>query len=390
MTGGLKSTVGGLSGIDPEKTGRSYMEQANSITSQSYDMLRSMLDAIPSPAMVIDDGRRLVLANARLIDTFGLSSEDIGGKRPGDAFNCSFSMESPNGCGAGLHCTVCGAMRSIIACQETGGSATAHCQIMIGLGDDRSLDMEVNSTSAVIDGIPLTVCVLRDVSEENRRKSLERIFYHDVLNIAGGIHGLAELLNNHAVGEPEQEQQYKQWMVDLSRRLTEEILHQQKFVSAERGDFTPDLGLVSLDELLGDIQALYASHSVADGRKLLLGGLCGSHILSDASILRRIVGNLVKNALEATPRDGAVTISCTATDADVTVAVHNPGLIPPEVQLQIFRRSFSTKGESGRGLGCYSAKIFGERYLKGKVGFTSTDENGTTFFLTLPKPGKLT
>jgi signal transduction histidine kinase len=245
--------------------------------------------------------------------------------------------------------------------------------------------MEVNSTATVIEGIPMTVCVLRDVSDENRRRSLERIFYHDVLNMAGGIQGLAELLKKQGGAEPAQENQYRQWMVDLSRRLTEEILHQRNFVAAERGEFEPDLGLVAMDDLLREVQALYASHSVADGRNLLLGELCGSHILSDLSILRRILGNLVKNALEATPRGGTVTLSGYETEETVTFAVHNPGIIPPDVQLQIFRRSFSTKAESGRGLGSYSVKLFGERYLKGKVAFTSNEANGTTFTITLPR-----
>lgn len=356
---------------------------------QTCDVLTSMLDAIPDPAMVLDSERRVLMANSSLLKTFGLEPENIAGQRPGDAFGCLFVTESPNGCGAGIHCTVCGAMRSIIKCQESGGNTSRQCQILTGSEDDVSLDMEVNATAAIIDGIQLTVCVLRDVSEENRRRSLERIFYHDVLNMAGGIQGLAELLRKQGSAEPGQDEQYKQWMVDLSRRLTEEILHQRRFVAAERGEFEPDLGIVALDDLLREVQALYGSHSVAEGRNLLLGELCSSHILSDLSILRRILGNLVKNALEATPRGGTVTLSSHEAEATVAIAVHNPGVIPPDVQLQIFRRSFSTKGESGRGLGSYSVKLFGERYLKGKVGFTSNEESGTTFTITLPRAALL-
>ncbi|MCX6911436.1 MAG: ATP-binding protein [Verrucomicrobia bacterium] len=58
--------------------------------------------------------------------------------------------------------------------------------------------------------------------------------------------------------------------------------------------------------------------------------------------------------------------------------------MPPSVQLQVFNRSFSTKG-SGRGLGTYSVKLLTERYLKGKAGFTTSKEGGTTFFIILPK-----
>ena len=62
---------------------------------------------------------------------------------------------------------------------------------------------------------------------------------------------------------------------------------------------------------------------------------------------------------------------------------NNHGVIPRETQLQIFHRSFSTKGE-GRGIGLYSVKLMTERYLKGSVKFTSDDSSGTTFTVTYP------
>jgi sensor histidine kinase regulating citrate/malate metabolism len=64
--------------------------------------------------------------------------------------------------------------------------------------------------------------------------------------------------------------------------------------------------------------------------------------------------------------------------------VRNPGWIPREIQLQLFQRSFSTKGQN-RGLGTYSIKLLGEKYLNGEVGFASTQEKGTVFWLWLPE-----
>jgi signal transduction histidine kinase len=93
----------------------------------------------------------------------------------------------------------------------------------------------------------------------------------------------------------------------------------------------------------------------------------------------------VKNALEATSRGGVVTLSCVESGDDLLFSVHNPGVMPCDVQLQLFRRSFSTKDGSGRGMGTYSVKLFGEKYLKGKIAFKSRDPEGTTFTFTLPK-----
>ena len=63
--------------------------------------------------------------------------------------------------------------------------------------------------------------------------------------------------------------------------------------------------------------------------------------------------------------------------------VHNPVEMPREIQLQMFVRSFSTKG-LGRGLGTYSARLFTEAYLGGRIGFRS-DSTGTTFWVEIPE-----
>jgi signal transduction histidine kinase len=96
-----------------------------------------------------------------------------------------------------------------------------------------------------------------------------------------------------------------------------------------------------------------------------------------------VLGNMVKNALEAIPKGEKVTLNCGAVDRGVELRVHNPGCIPPDVQSQIFKWSFSTKGKN-RGLGTYGMRLLSERYLGGKVAFTSTPESGTTFTATFP------
>ncbi len=81
---------------------------------------------------------------------------------------------------------------------------------------------------------------------------------------------------------------------------------------------------------------------------------------------------------------GTVTIAVRIEDGRAVVEVHNPGEMAEEVKLQLFKRSFSTKSSAGRGIGTYSMKLFGERYLGGKVTFRSSAEGGTAFSFSLP------
>ena len=94
-----------------------------------------------------------------------------------------------------------------------------------------------------------------------------------------------------------------------------------------------------------------------------------------------LLNNMVKNALEA--GTGIVTIDCRQEDNKTRVSVHNAEVIPEKARFQLFQPSFSTKG-TGRGFGTYSIKLLTERYLAGKVGFTSSEGDGTTFFIKIP------
>jgi sensor histidine kinase regulating citrate/malate metabolism len=88
---------------------------------------------------------------------------------------------------------------------------------------------------------------------------------------------------------------------------------------------------------------------------------------------------MVKNALEASKKGERVTLGCKEVENGIEFFVHNPDYIPPRIQLQIFNRSFSTKGKN-RGLGTYSMKLLTEKYLQGRVSFVTDKEKGTTFF----------
>ena len=96
---------------------------------------------------------------------------------------------------------------------------------------------------------------------------------------------------------------------------------------------------------------------------------------------------MLKNALEATEKGGIVFAKVIDSDKKVRFQVMNNLVMPKKVQLQIFQRSFSTKG-SGRGVGTYSIKLLTENYLDGKVGFISTAAQGTVFFVDLFKSSK--
>ena len=125
-------------------------------------------------------------------------------------------------------------------------------------------------------------------------------------------------------------------------------------------------------------------HSVANNKCINIDeDSVNIEMVTDELLLKRVLTNMLKNALEATDGNGCVTLGTKIENGIIEFWVQNPAVMPRDVQLQVFQRSFSTKGNN-RGLGTYSMKLITEKYLEGKVGFLSNKLEGTKFFAKLP------
>jgi len=344
-------------------------------------LLDQLGGAIPSVLMILNKHRQIVYANERLAEMLNMPNwEQVKGRRPGEVLGCVHSGESPGGCGTTEFCRKCGAVNAILESQN-GAQSVKECRILTN--DGGALDLRVWATPYERDGEQLTVFSVLDIGSEKRRLSLERTFFHDVLNTAGGLSGLSSLLQEEE--DPEEAKDLAKMVHHASERLTEEIQSQRTILAAERGQLEIARSGVSSLSLLHDVVEVYSGHEAASDRSItILGHSDDVEFVTDPVLLRRVVGNMLKNALEATPPGENVSLSCSSDQDTVTFSVHNPTPMPRDVQLQIFKRSYSTKG-SGRGIGTYSMKLFAERYLGGEVRFTVSEEEGTTFCVILSR-----
>ena len=171
----------------------------------------------------------------------------------------------------------------------------------------------------------------------------------------------------------------------LSGQLIEDIQTQRDLCHADTGTLKTQPVPLKIHQTLDDLRLQYLKHTVSAKRGIRISETSDVTIITDKSPLMRVLGNMLKNALEAASPGGVVSLACSDHGDTVTFAVNNPEVMPQEVQLQVFQRSFSTKEQVGRGIGTHSMKLFGEDYLGGKVDFTSHEPEGTTFRLTLPK-----
>jgi signal transduction histidine kinase len=221
-----------------------------------------------------------------------------------------------------------------------------------------------------------------DISHEKRRRELEHVFLHDVLNSASAVESLAYLLEDMAPSAEAAES------VGILKRTSSQLLSQiegqRQLTEAEDGNLKVHFSSFGSLDLVREIVSDFQFLPVARDRLLVIApGSPDVRMVSDPVLVRRVLENLVRNALEASEPSETVTVGCSERNGVAEFHVHNRAVMSQEVQLQVFQRSFSTKGDA-RGLGTYGVRLLTERYLKGGVGFESVAPHGTTFTVTCP------
>jgi signal transduction histidine kinase len=305
-----------------------------------HPLLQELLEAAPDIILVLNDQRHVVFANRATLEWLGL--------RPDELLSCS--VNSGQGC-------------------------------RITRSDGSELDVHVQVRPLLLDHQRFTVFAVQDISREKRRRALERTFFHDVLNTAGLLQGYTELLDHAA---PTEIPWLRERISHLSERLVEEIRSQRAVTAAEDNELVAMPEPLDSATLLQEIARIYEWNAVNWKIELVIHDNVQSvNFCSDMVLLKRVIGNMVKNALEASQTGDTVTLMAAAMGEHVVFSVHNPAVMPRNVQLQLFERSFSTKGR-GRGLGTYSMKLLTEQYLNGELWFTSAPNAGTTFYARYP------
>ena len=108
-------------------------------------------------------------------------------------------------------------------------------------------------------------------------------------------------------------------------------------------------------------------------------------VIGDRQLMGRILTNLLINAIQSVPPDRKPSISLKlyTRDEEVQIEIHDNGAgIPEAIRTKVFLPNFSTK-RGGSGLGLAIAKR-GVEHAGGSIWFETTEDVGTSFFLSLP------
>lgn len=346
----------------------------------------SFIDELNEIVIIINDERQILYANKVLLNLLCINNPlELLGIRYGEAINCVNAKLECTGCGTSKNCSKCGLLNAILESQEFNKKITKEATIVRQLeGYTETLQYQISCTPVQLSDTSYWMLHLIDQNETNRKSKLDSIFFHDILNTSGLINGLSDLILKLDDGK-QANSKYLRILSDLSKKLIDEINVQKIMSYAENGKLYTAPIIISTFDFIQETISYLSFHFDLENKHLKIETISKEcTIKTDATLLRRIVINMVKNALEANPKNESVIIGCIQNTTHITIYVKNKSFIPTEIQKFIFKRFYSTKAKTGRGLGTYSIKLLTEQYLGGKAYFTSTEQEGTCFYIDLP------
>jgi len=320
--------------------------------------------------LVLDKNLCVIFVNGELVDS-------LDHPCPGDLLQCTNAISSAEGCGSSAHCKMCKLRNTAALSLKAQKKTEADASLL--LKGNIEYDVHLSCSPFTHDGENYTIVVVNNTTAKHREMMMERVFFHDMLNLSGALQGFLDC------AESDNMEEILGLVKGLARQIIDEVNSQRDLIYAQKGMLQTSSSLFPASKVLEyTFETLLPMVQEHNKTMVLDNRLSSQELNSDYNLIHRILLNMIKNASEADGEGEKITLRAAQKDGEIIFSVHNHAAIPAEIRSEIFKYGKSFKG-TGHGIGTYSIKLLGENYLGGKVWFTSSEENGTEFFFSLPQ-----
>ncbi len=168
------------------------------------------------------------------------------------------------------------------------------------------------------------------------------------------------------------------------RRLEDVVYTLLKIARLDAGTVRMEKSEENIEMLLRDVTERFETLAAQEAKEIVLSGRSDASLYCDALWMSEALGNMVKNALEHTPRGGKIVVSWERTPLLTNIMVEDNGKgIHQEDIHNIFKRFYRSRFSQdthGIGLGLPLAKSIVEAH-QGTVSVTSRVGQGSRFVL---------
>ena len=225
------------------------------------------------------------------------------------------------------------------------------------------------------------------------KENVEQIIRHDLKNPLNFIMGVTELMimdndqSEHAINLLTQLNESAKRMLDLIDLSLDTF-------KMEQGRYCPIFEPVDLLSLLDTLileqripiqQKKLRVTTSLDGMPPAPNERC--EVMGKEILCYTLLGNLMKNAIEASPPSSTITIALTTlpTRQVQTIRIHNVGAVPETIKDRFFDKYVTFGKQGGTGIGTYSAALI-TKTLDGEIRMESDEHLGTSIYVVLPAP----
>jgi two-component system, sporulation sensor kinase E len=297
--------------------------------------------------------------------------------------------------------------KTIASADEQGGPAVFHREFEIEYPCPRLLRLHVAPLDGSADGSRGLALIMHDATEARQRTSdaVEAERVHALTLLAGSLaHEIGNPLNALDIHLQLMEREIRRLRRIMGGETTEVLASADRldgFLKVAKGEVhrldyiiteflqalrptTPKFQSGSINETASETVALLRPEMEA--RQLTLTEELAERLPSvqfDPAQIKQVLVNLLKNAMQATPPGGFITLSTGANSEAVWLRIHDTGAgIPAERLNRIFEPFFTTK-EKGTGLGLLIVQRI-IRDHRGQIEVESAVGSGTTFKIWMP------
>jgi len=214
---------------------------------------------------------------------------------------------------------------------------------------------------------------------------------HELRTPVAILRGEAEVALSQPSRRPEEYRESLAILHQEARRLSLIVEDLFTLTRADAGQYPISVSDFYLEELVAD--CVHSIRALALAKKITLNVESAeeSVIHADEALLRRMLLNLLDNAIKYTPEGGRIVVSCQRLRGKYTLVVSDTGAgIPGDLQSRIFERFFRvdkartrSDQDGGAGLGLAIARWIAEAH-DGRLELSRSDASGSTFTVFLP------
>ena len=239
-----------------------------------------------------------------------------------------------------------------------------------------------------------------DISKEKKlaklREDVGRIMRHDLKTPLTGIIGIPDLLLEE-LKLTENQKELLEFIRQSGYRMLSMINLSHDLFKMETGAYKLNPSYVNIVPIISSIEdELRALMTGGKSIRIFLDGTPAERgtefiMIGESLLFYSLLSNLIKNALEASPPKGVVSLYLDKGDT-ASVRIHNSGVIPEAIRDTFFDKYVTHGKEMGTGLGTYSAKLIVDT-IGGKIDietsgrkrndYSDRSSNGYGFILTV-------